>query len=172
MPRQPPIPKSVRQALDAAFTQLETNIAPQDWEAGKSKTIEDVRKAALDIERQLAARGCLRNMRRLEPLLSGMEHYSMVMGTLCNGTPFLPWIWAPITFILRMASEYVEAFEKIMEGYSRIASSLRRFTLFIGPSAPNKFSSNSVLQESLAAFYGDILQFHKHAYRFLNRNGK
>jgi hypothetical protein len=61
-------------------------------------------------------------------LLNGLEHYSRVVEILCNGTPFLAWIWAPITLILRVASEYVEAFEQIMRGYSKVCrrNGLRR----------------------------------------------
>jgi uncharacterized FlgJ-related protein len=56
-------------------------------------TLRDVRDAAKQIERQLAARQCLRNMKRLEPFLNGLEAYSKVIEVLCNGTPFLSWIW-------------------------------------------------------------------------------
>ncbi|KAM0810766.1 putative NACHT domain-containing protein [Seiridium cardinale] len=87
------------------------------------------KKAALDIESQLAARQSLRNMRRLMPLFQGLEHYAKVADVLCNGTPYLAWIWAPITLILRVALEYVEAFEVIMKGYSKIADSLVRFEI-------------------------------------------
>ncbi|KAK2028567.1 hypothetical protein LX32DRAFT_394337 [Colletotrichum zoysiae] len=104
-------------------------------------------------------------MRRLMPLLDGMEHYAKVMDILCNGTPFLSWVWAPITLILRVASEYIEAFEKIMEGYSRIAASLTRFDVL-----SRAFANDHNLQQSLAAFYDDILQFHQHAYKFVRRN--
>jgi uncharacterized FlgJ-related protein len=56
-------------------------------------TLRDVRDAAKQVERQLAARQCMRNMRRLEPFLNGLEAYSKVIEVLCNGTPFLSWIW-------------------------------------------------------------------------------
>ena len=56
-------------------------------------TLRDVRDAAKQVERQLAARQCMRNMKRLEPFLNGLEAYSKVIEVLCNGTPFLSWIW-------------------------------------------------------------------------------
>ena len=56
-------------------------------------TLRDVRDAAKEVERQLAARQCMRNMKRLEPFLNGLEAYSKVIEVLCNGTPFLSWIW-------------------------------------------------------------------------------
>ncbi|KAK2037492.1 hypothetical protein LZ31DRAFT_170235 [Colletotrichum somersetense] len=165
MPRAPPASGLARQTMHKAFEALERTITPQDWKAAESTTLGDVRKAALDIETQLAARQSLRNMRRLMPLLAGMEHYAKVMDILCNGTPFLSWVWAPITLILRVASEYIEAFEKIIDGYSRIAASLTRFEVL-----SLAFANDHNLQQSLAAFYDDILQFHQHAYKFVRRN--
>ncbi|KAK1983803.1 hypothetical protein LZ30DRAFT_545280, partial [Colletotrichum cereale] len=167
MPREPPASGPARQTMHKAFEELQRTITPQDWTAAESTTLEDVRKAALDIETQLAARQSLRNMRRLMPLLAGMEHYAKVMDILCNGTPFLSWVWAPITLILRIASEYVEAFEHIMKGYSRIAASLTRFEVL-----SRAFSNDHNFQQSLAAFYDDILQYHQYAYKFVRRNGQ
>ncbi|KAJ4303250.1 hypothetical protein N0V90_002143 [Kalmusia sp. IMI 367209] len=90
-------------------------------------------------------------MRRLKPLFDGMEHYAKVVDILCNGTPFLPWIWAPITLILKISSEYIEAFELLMKG--------------------SEFLTNQNFQYTLAVYYADVLQFHKHAYKFVRRSG-
>lgn len=163
----PPASGPARQTMQKAFDKLQRTITPQDWHKFQGVTLSDVHKAALDIESQLAARQSLRNMRRLTPLLNGMEHYSKVMEILCNGTPFLPWVWAPVTLILRIACEYVEAFEHIMKGYSRIASFMTRFELL-----SKAYASDHGFQQSLAAFYDDILQFHTHAYKFVRRNGQ
>jgi uncharacterized FlgJ-related protein len=59
----------------------------------RNTELRDVRDAAKQVERQLAARQCMRNMKRLEPFLNGLEAYSKVIEVLCNGTPFLSWIW-------------------------------------------------------------------------------
>lgn len=155
------------QKIEKAFNDLANTIIPQDSCDFQHTSLEDVRKAALDIERELAARQSLRNMRRLMPLFSGLEHYAATMGVVCNGTPFLPWVWAPITLILRIASEYVEAFEQIMKGYTRIAGSLKRFEILRGA-----FSGDTEFGLSLAIFYEDILEFHKHAYKFVRRHGR
>ncbi|EQB57126.1 hypothetical protein CGLO_02763 [Colletotrichum gloeosporioides Cg-14] len=152
--------------MEKAFNDLANTIIPQDSSNFQRTSLEDVRQAALDIERELASRQSLRNMRRLMPLFSGLEHYAATMSVVCNGTPFLPWVWAPITLILRIASEYVEAFEQIIKGYSRIADSLKRFEIL-----GKAFSDNSEFGFTLATFYEDILEFHRHAYKFVRRNG-
>lgn len=153
--------------MSIAYDNLDQTITRQDSRTFSSMTLKQVENAALEIENQLAARQSLRNMRRLVPLFKGLEHYSRAVEILCNGTPFLPWIWAPITLILQVASEYVEAFEKIVKGYARIAEPLGRFGLL-----SDAFSANLDFQQTLAVFYADILQFHKHAYRFVCRNSR
>lgn len=163
---RPPVSSAAKQAVKAAFEQLEKAILPEDACDFTTKKLDDVRKAALALENQLAARKALRNMSRLLPLLTGLEHYAKVMDILCNGTPFLSWIWAPITLITRIASEYIEAFEKIIKGYARIADCLGRFkTLHTALGAERDF------QETLAVFYVNILQYHEQAYTFVRRKG-
>jgi ABC-type maltose transport system permease subunit len=116
----PAVSALARQTMRTAFEELERTITPADERnLRKVTTIQQVRAVALEIETQLAARQALRSMRRLSPLLNGLEHYAKVVEILCNGTPFLSWIWSPITLILRVASEYIEAFEEIMKGYSK-----------------------------------------------------
>ncbi|KAL7786981.1 hypothetical protein V8C37DRAFT_419339 [Trichoderma ceciliae] len=166
MPLPPPVSASARQTIRAAFEDLDKTITPADSRDFRAATLQHVRDAALEIERQLAARRSLCNMRRLMPLFRGMEHYSKVIDVLCNGTPYLSWIWAPVALILRVASEYVEAFEQIIKGYSQLAASLGRFEIL-----GDAFVGDPDFQQTLAVFYADILQFHKYAYRFVRRSG-
>lgn len=102
--------------MRTAFDELERTVTPADARDFRATTLQAVRMGVLEIEKRMEAKCALRNMRRLQPLLDGMEHYKNVIDILCNGTPFLPWIWAPITLILRVASEYIEAFELLMKG--------------------------------------------------------
>ncbi|KAI0182868.1 hypothetical protein EV127DRAFT_457871 [Xylaria flabelliformis] len=162
-----PIPSAgAKQTIKVAFESLNKTILPSNSRSFAETTLQDVRTSALQLEEKLAARRALRNMRRLDPLFKGLEHYSKVAEILCNGTPYLSWIWAPITLILKIASDYVEAFEKIINAYSMIADSLKIFEFL------NKaFASNNDFQQTLAVFYADILEFHQYAYKFITRNG-
>lgn len=69
------------------------SINPKHTPVFQNTTLEDVFNASREIEKALAERNCLRNMRRLTPVLKGLEHYSKSVEVLCNGTPYLPWIW-------------------------------------------------------------------------------
>ncbi|KAB2109040.1 hypothetical protein AG0111_0g2533 [Alternaria gaisen] len=131
-----------------------------------STTLRDVRDAAKEVERQLAARQCMRNMKRLEPFLNGLEAYSKVIEVLCNGTPFLSWIWAPIKLMMQLATDHISAFEKLLAAYSQIAAMLPRFDR-LGIALQDKPD----FQQALAVVYSDILTFHEHAYKLFRRNG-
>jgi hypothetical protein len=167
MPLPSAPPGDVRKTMHTAFKELQGTITADDSRGFHESTLQRVREEALHIENRLAARRSLRNMRRLMPLFTALEHYSKAIDVLCNGTPYMPWIWAPITLILRVASDYVEAFEQLVKGYSQIAASLQRFEIL-----GQAFRENAEFQQTLAIFYANILEFHKHAYKFVRRNGK
>ncbi|TRX91448.1 hypothetical protein FHL15_007672 [Xylaria flabelliformis] len=162
--RDPATAKAQR-TVEAAFHELEKHVSPADSVGFESVTLDDVRKTALDIENQLAARQSLRNMRRLEPLFTGLKYYSKAIEVLCNGTPYLPWLWAPLSMILKISSDYTEAFEQIVKAYSRIGESLTRFEVL-----QQSFHQNPAFQQTLTIFYSDILEFHKEAYKSVRRS--
>ncbi|KAI0533637.1 hypothetical protein GGR58DRAFT_485771 [Xylaria digitata] len=163
--RRDPATAIAQRTIKIAFKELEKSVSPTDSADFENATLDAVRKTALSIENQLAARQSLRNMRRLEPLFSGLHYYSKAIETLCNGTPYLPWLWAPISIILKISSDYVEAFEQIIKDYSRIGESLTRFEAL-----QESFHQNPAFQQTLAIFYADILEFHREAYKSISRS--
>jgi hypothetical protein len=89
-----PIPSAhAQRSISDAFEKLERAVTTDDAREFHSTTLRDVRDAAKDIETELRARGMVRNMARLEPFFAGLDRYSKVVEILCNGTPYLPWIW-------------------------------------------------------------------------------
>lgn len=153
--------------LQDARDRMESKLSGLHAQDFKRTSLEDARKAVLDMETQMAARGCLRNTRRLMPLFEGLHHYSKVIEVLCNAVPFMPMVWAPIKFILNVTCENVKAFDKIIAQYSRIGEALVRFkTLQV------TFAENPEFQQIVAVFYSDILEFNGEAYRFVTKSGK
>jgi len=100
MPLAARVSLPAQRVVREAFEDLERTVSAGDRVNLKDTTLDDVRQAAYHIEDQLAARQSLRNMRRLMPLFAGLEHYSKSIEVLCNDTPYLSWIWAPIKLIL------------------------------------------------------------------------
>jgi hypothetical protein len=93
-----------RLTLQDAFDRFARSVSQDDYRTFQNTELQDVRDEALKIERQLRARRTQRNMARLEPFLLGLEHYSKVIEVLCNGTPYLSWIWAPVKLMLSVGS--------------------------------------------------------------------
>ena len=83
--------------IQEAFERLNSTITPSDARAFQSTTLQDVRDAAVRIENQQAQRSCLRNMRRMEPVFKAIENYSKVIEVLCQGTPYLCFVWVRST---------------------------------------------------------------------------
>jgi hypothetical protein len=88
-----PEPATPEGTIESAFLKLKQSVSNNDAVVFQSTLLEDVWKAAEEIERAQRQRKSLRNMKRIEPLLHALEKYSKPVGILCNGTPFLPWIW-------------------------------------------------------------------------------
>jgi hypothetical protein len=78
--------------IDAAFTKLKQSITSNDALVFQSTTLEDVWKAAEEIERVQRQRKSLHNSKRIDPLLKALKEYSEPIERLC-GTSYLPWIW-------------------------------------------------------------------------------
>lgn len=92
--------------IDDAFTRFKATVSTSDAREFQHTDLKDVRDAARDIERRLAAKGECRALIRLNPLFKGLDHYSEAIGVLCNGTPYLPWIWSPIKLFLQVGPAF------------------------------------------------------------------
>ena len=83
-------------AIEAAFKRLEQTISDDHARDFYNTELKDVRQAALDIEKWQRQRKSLRNMARIDPLLAGIQQYAGPLETLCQGTPYLPFIWVSL----------------------------------------------------------------------------
>ncbi|KAH7085093.1 hypothetical protein BKA63DRAFT_10537 [Paraphoma chrysanthemicola] len=153
-----------RLTLEEAFERFASTVTEDDKRLFNDTTLKDVRDGAMQIERQLRARRMQRNMARLDPFLRGMEHYSKVVEVLCNGTPYLSWIWAPVKLMLMITVDSINAFEKLIEAYGKIADMMPRLDR-LGAALPDDHNFQAVL----ALVYSDIIEFHRRAYKFVRR---
>lgn len=65
---------------------------------------------------------------------------------------------------VKISSDYVESFDRIIKAYSQIGECLTRFRAL-----GSAFRDNLSFQYSLGVFYADILRFHKQAYTLFRR---
>jgi hypothetical protein len=118
----PPIPPDP--IFEVAFKKLKDSVTEADAKVFQSTTFEDVWKAAEDIERIHREKRSLKNMRRIEPFLKGLEGYSKVIEVICNGTPYMPWIWVFYSFSsLPLQANLYQAPIKLMLQVRRAPSS-------------------------------------------------
>jgi hypothetical protein len=89
-----------------AYNQLKSSLTSDDCRVFSDSTLEDVWRAVREIEREHAARGALKYMRRIEPMLRCLESYASVIDTFCQGYPFMAFIWVeiPLPMILMRGS--------------------------------------------------------------------
>ncbi len=79
--------------FNKAFDKLKQSVSPGDAFEFQSTTLQDVWKAARDLERVQRERQSVRNLRRIEPFFKAIEQYSKIIEVLCQGTPYLCFIW-------------------------------------------------------------------------------
>ncbi|KXH46596.1 NACHT domain-containing protein [Colletotrichum nymphaeae SA-01] len=127
------------------------------------KSVQDVREAISQMERYLASRQKLRNFERLVPFLDAADRLTKPIDVLSNGVPFLPYIWAPLKLVLQ---DHTHALDEILSAYSQIGASLPRFSRY-----GDAFPDSHDFQQLLGHIYEDIIDFHCHAYRLVQKPG-
>jgi hypothetical protein len=83
-------PKSV---IADAFEKLKRSISEEDAHKFASTDLKDVWSSVREIDSEQRKRQSAQNLRRIEPLLKGIEKYAKVIEVVCNGTPFMPYVW-------------------------------------------------------------------------------
>ena len=76
-----------------AFEKLKHSVSEEDAHKFASTELEDVWSAVREIDDRQRKRLSAQNLRRIEPLIRGIEKYTKVIEVLCNGTPYLPYVW-------------------------------------------------------------------------------
>ncbi|KAI1399172.1 hypothetical protein F4819DRAFT_429846 [Hypoxylon fuscum] len=150
--------------IERSCQRFRQEISPEDDGSIRASSIDDVRQAIRHIERQLAARQCLRNLDRLNPYLDGIERYSKAIDVLANAVPFLPYVWAPLKLILTVTQDSTHTLDKILSAYAQIGAALPRLSMLGGA-----FPDNADFQQLFAFLYEDIIEFHSRAYKLIRK---
>ncbi|ETS82746.1 hypothetical protein PFICI_04622 [Pestalotiopsis fici W106-1] len=152
--------------IERACDQFRKELSPEDEnEIISTKSLDEVKLALGQIERHLAARQSLRNFDRIAPFLGAAERFSQVVEVVCNGTPYLPWIWAPVKFIIQSARDHVHVLDKVLMAYANIGNSMPRLSRY------GEVFHDHAFQCMIAYLFEDILEFHREAYSMLKKPG-
>ncbi|KAK7960375.1 Vegetative incompatibility protein HET-E-1 [Apiospora saccharicola] len=121
-------------------------------------SLDDVKLAIGQIERQLAATQRLRNLGRIMPFIDALERFSKALEVACNGTDFLPWIWA--------VQDHTHALDRVLSAYADIGSRMPRFSIYL-----DAFREHQSFQHLIAFLFEDIIEFHRKAYSWITKPG-
>ncbi|KAF4445870.1 NACHT domain-containing protein [Fusarium austroafricanum] len=153
--------------IERACERLQKQLSPDErLTIQNSTSIDHVRHAIGRIEQHLAARQSLRNLGRLSPFLDAIDRLTKPIDILCNGTPFMPYAWAPLKLILLAAQHHVRALDKLLSAYERIGLALPRLARY-----GETFPDNYQFQHLLTFLYSDIIEFHTRALRLIQKPG-
>jgi hypothetical protein len=90
--------KSVgKERIEAAFKHFEASIYPSDVKDFRKLTLKEVWDAARAIESDQSMRKSLRNTRRVQPLFEGLKLLGNSLEPLCQGVPYLCYIWVSVS---------------------------------------------------------------------------
>ncbi|KAH6869113.1 hypothetical protein B0T10DRAFT_313885, partial [Thelonectria olida] len=152
--------------IERACDRFRKEISPDDARLIETTvSLDDVKLAICQIERQLAARQRLRDLDSITPFINAIERYSRALDVAANGTPFLPWIWAPLKLVLQAVQDYTHALDSILSAYSSIGLQMPRFTRFA-----EAFPEDRAFQQLLAFLFEDIMEFHRHVYAMIRKS--
>ncbi|KAM6529652.1 hypothetical protein FALCPG4_007781, partial [Fusarium falciforme] len=127
-------------------------------------SLDDVKLAIRQVEQTLAARQQLRNVAQITPFVDAIERYSRALDVLANGTPYLPYIWAPLKIVLQATQDCTHALDKILSAYASIGHQMPRFSRYA-----EAFPEDRAFQHLVAFLFEDILEFHRHAYAMIRK---
>ena len=151
--------------IETAFNNFWKIITPRDERDFKSLELAELRRQIQNIESTIDSQVTQLHLRSILAFVDAVDKYSEVIGVLCQGTPYLCFLWAPVKLFIVIAKHHSEAFEKISGAYQLISQALPRFDRYA-----NVLKDHPDFISVLSEYYVDIVHFHSRAYTFLRRN--
>ncbi|KAL9122534.1 MAG: hypothetical protein Q9187_000916 [Circinaria calcarea] len=127
-----------------------------DYDFSQFTSIDKVYEATEKIQEEQGKTNTLRNLKRIQPYLDGLNQYTGVFDTFMQAKPeILCLIWGPIKFLLLISSTFLKSWDALLEAMAQIGESLPQFQVY-----GNLFNMSQGMKHALCIFYSDILEFH------------
>ncbi len=125
-------------------------------------TIDQVYDATDEIQRKQAKEGHLRHLSKISPYLDRLNEYAAAIEVFLQVKPdILALIWGPIKVLLQWTSVLRASFDAVVNTMAEIGERLPEFKRMV-----TLFDQNVALQEVMALFFRDILDFYLVALKF------
>lgn len=119
-------------------------------------TIGDVYEAASKAQEELAGKGRLKYLSKIEPFLEKLREYASVIEVFVQVKPeVLALIWGPIKLVLLWTTKMRRVMDELATAMVGIGEALPRFAMLAAT-----FETSDTIRAALALFYEDILDFH------------
>lgn len=130
-----------------------------------SGSIEEVYKTTSKIQENLARKGHMRFLRKIEPFINSLRAYFDSFEIFVQVKPeILALIWGPLKLLLELSGQMTTALHKVEDALVKIGHNLPKFKLMA-----DTFKASEVVRDALALFYGDILDFYQILFDFFQK---
>ncbi|KAI1420542.1 NACHT domain protein [Xylaria sp. FL1777] len=154
----------VQAAFDSAMSDFKAELKDDQVynEMLQITTIDQVYDATDEIQRKQAKEGHLRHLSKISPYLDRLNEYAATIEVFMQVKPdILALIWGPIKLLLQWTSVLRASFDAIINTMAEIGELLPEFRRVIA-----LFDQNVAIQEVMALFFRDILDFYLVALKF------
>lgn len=170
MAKAPNVPDPVQAAFEKAAREFKTALKNDKLydEVVKTRSIDDVYTATDALQVELAKKGPLRRLSKIQPYLERLRAYSGVVETFVQVKPdVLALIWGPIKLLLQWTSTLTQSLDAIINTTAEIGELLPEFK-----DMTTMFSQNHHIKDVLALFFQDLLDFYVVALKFFSLGRK
>ncbi|KAI1355079.1 NACHT domain protein [Xylaria sp. FL0043] len=154
----------VQAAFDNAISDFKAELKDEQVykELSQITTIDQVYDATDEIQRKQAKQGHLRHLSKVSPYLDRLNEYAATIEVFLQVKPdILALIWGPIKLLLQWTSALRASFDAIVNAMAEVGELLPEFKRVIA-----LFDENTAIQEVMALFFRDILDFYLVALKF------
>ncbi|KAI1273970.1 NACHT domain protein [Xylaria sp. FL0933] len=154
----------VQAAFDNAISDFKAELKDEQIyrELLQITTIDQVYDATDEIQRKQAKQGHLRHLSKVSPYLDRLNEYAATIEVFLQVKPdILALIWGPIKLLLQWTSALRASFDAIVNAMAEVGELLPEFKRVVA-----LFDENTAIQEVMALFFRDILDFYLVALKF------
>ncbi|KAI5777080.1 hypothetical protein EDC01DRAFT_432200 [Geopyxis carbonaria] len=160
---------AAKATLDSIMRQASDNylnLIPNDSHRPKLKaeiqsaTVEDLLKQVHDLEDKFSKNSRFRRLsKRLSPCVEQLQRFTAVVTICIQSDPQLSsLIWGGLKFLLQLASEFQEFFEKLIRTIEQMTKVIPDYQIYL-----DRFSTDDSLCQHLVSIYVDIIGFWRQA---------
>ncbi|KAL4936205.1 hypothetical protein BDV06DRAFT_233640 [Aspergillus oleicola] len=168
-------------AFQQALNGFRSTLTAEEAQDFQLTTLGDLKDALAKLQDQQLSERKLRNLKRLQGFVLGMEQFERIVTVYQNTSEIVGFVWGPVKFLLlvgsythvsragltdvqQLTSSFTAAFDAVLGFYETIGLNLPQFQLY-----QTLFHTNPHVHTILHAIYADVLRFHKKALKLFKQ---